>query len=210
MTAFEELVDYRRRVAAIYARVRDDTADAQTRWMAFRRARDELFNTHPQSPLAAEARAAFGGLDYYPYDPAMRFVVAVESIDAGAPIDVVLHDDGVIRLVRLGRVRFAVPDGDAALTVFWIATYGGGVFVPFRDATGATGTYPGGRYLLDSIKGADLGGDDGRLVLDFNYAYNPSCAYDQRWDCPLAPPENWLTVPVRAGEKRYRGTTPSR
>lgn len=210
MAAFADLVDYRRRVAAIYARVRDDAVDPRSRWLEFRRGRDDLFKTHAQSALAPEARAAFDSLDYYPYDPAMRFVAAVESIDPGAPIDVVLREDGVIRLVRLGRVRFATPDGDAALTVFWIATYGGGVFVPFRDATRAVDTYPGGRYLLDSVKGADLGGEGGRLVLDFNYAYNPSCAYDARWDCPLAPPENWLPVPVRAGEKRYRGATPSR
>ncbi len=64
-------------------------------------------------------------------------------------------------------------------------------------------SYGGGRYLLDTVKGADLGGTDGRLVVDFNYAYNPSCAYDPQWSCPLAPPANRLTVPILAGE-RYR------
>jgi hypothetical protein len=85
--------------------------------------------------------------------------------------------------------------------VYWIAVYGGGVFIPFRDATSGHESYGAGRYLLDTIKGADLGGRGERLMLDFNYAYNPSCAYDPRWSCPLAPPANWLPVPIRAGER---------
>ena len=76
-----------------------------------------------------------------------------------------------------------------------------GVFLPFADATRGSETYGGGRYLLDTVKGADLGEADGRLVLDFNFAYNPSCSYDPQWDCPLAPPPNWLRVPVEAGER---------
>jgi uncharacterized protein (DUF1684 family) len=85
--------------------------------------------------------------------------------------------------------------------VYWIDVYGGGVFLPFRDATAGTETYGAGRYLLDTVKGADLGGSDSRLILDFNYAYHPSWAYDARWSCPLAPPENRLDVAVRAGER---------
>ena len=85
--------------------------------------------------------------------------------------------------------------------VYWIEVYGGGVFVPFRDATSGSETYGAGRYLLDTIKGADLGGEGDRLILDFNYAYNPSCAYDPRWSCPLAPAVNWLQVPIQAGER---------
>ena len=85
--------------------------------------------------------------------------------------------------------------------VMQIAVYGGGVFIPFRDGTSGSETYGAGRYLLDTVKGADLGGTGDRLVLDFNYAYHPSCAYDPRWSCPLAPRANWLTVPVRVGER---------
>jgi uncharacterized protein (DUF1684 family) len=81
------------------------------------------------------------------------------------------------------------------------------VFVPVKDALAGSLTYGGGRYLIDTVKGADLGGDalSGRLVVDFNFAYNPSCAYDPRWACPLAPPGNRLAVPVRAGELAYAG-----
>jgi uncharacterized protein (DUF1684 family) len=91
--------------------------------------------------------------------------------------------------------------GDHRLALYWLEAYGGGVFLPFRDETSGTETYGAGRYLLDTVKGADLGEEGGRLVLDFNLAYNPSCAYDPRWACPLAPPENRLTIPIRAGER---------
>jgi hypothetical protein len=87
------------------------------------------------------------------------------------------------------------------LELYWLTSYGGGLFLPFADATSGTETYGAGRYLLDTVKGADLGQEEGRLVLDFNFAYFPSCAYDPRWTCPLAPPANRLSVPVRAGER---------
>jgi uncharacterized protein (DUF1684 family) len=81
--------------------------------------------------------------------------------------------------------------------------YAGGLFLPFRDATNGTETYGAGRYLLDAAKSADLGGDleRGTLRLDFNFAYQPSCAFDPKWACPLAPPENWLDIPIRGGER---------
>jgi uncharacterized protein (DUF1684 family) len=89
------------------------------------------------------------------------------------------------------------------LSLFWISGYGGGVFVPFADATSRETTYGGGRYLLDTIKGADLGSTpEGEIILDFNFAYNPSCAYNPRWTCPLAPPENRLPFAVTAGEMK--------
>jgi hypothetical protein len=111
-----------------------------------------------------------------------------------------LQDDGITHLRRIGRVHITIDGSEVALTVFWILGYGGGLFLPFRDATSGAQTYGGGRYLLDTIKHADLGSSDGCLILDFNYAYNPSCAYDSRWHCPLAPQENWLSVPILAGE----------
>ena len=99
--------------------------------------------------------------------------------------------------------RFALARfGDQELELFWLEAYGGGLFLPFRDATGGSETYGGGRYLLDTVKGADLGTEEGRVVLDFNFAYNPSCAYDPKWACPLSPPANRLAVAVRAGEKK--------
>ncbi|HEY7941577.1 MAG TPA: DUF1684 domain-containing protein, partial [Candidatus Limnocylindrales bacterium] len=103
---------------------------------------------------------------------------------------------------RIGRVSLSGPLAGQQLAVFWLEGYGGGLFVPFRDATSGVETYGAGRYLLDTIKGADHGGNasTGELVLDFNMAYHPSCAYDPRWSCPLAPPENRLVVAVPAGE----------
>ncbi|TMC62815.1 MAG: DUF1684 domain-containing protein [Chloroflexi bacterium] len=103
---------------------------------------------------------------------------------------------------RIGALEIPFAEGPRRLSLFWMAGYAGGLFLPFRDATNGAETYGAGRYLLDAAKSADLGGDvDGRLVLDFNFAYQPSCAFDPKWACPLAPPENRLDLPIRAGER---------
>jgi hypothetical protein len=199
-----DLVDYRRRVSEMYARVRASRADPVERCAEFRRARDELFQHHPQSALTPAQRAGFRGLPYYRYDPALRLVVPVAPADDSEVLEMPLRENGVVRLQRLGKAHFVVDGQPLVLTPFWMLGYGGGVFLPFRDTSNKDETYEGGRYLLDTIKGADLGQEGGGIVIDFNYAYNPSCAYNPRWDCPLPPPENWLPVPIRAGEKRYR------
>lgn len=196
-----DLADYRRRVWALYAAARASEPPEPARWAAWRRGRDGLFRDHPQSPLDPARRRQFRGLSYFPYDPGWRVVAPLEPVPDASPRTVSLRDDGVVRLQPVGRVRFNLSGRPCALTVFWIATYGGGLFLPFRDTTNGRATYGGGRYLLDTIKGADLGAESGGLVLDFNYAYNPSCAYDDRWDCPLAPLENTLPVAVEAGER---------
>lgn len=196
------LLDWRRRVAAMYAEVRATAeGDPEGTLARFRAQRDALFRDHPQSPIEASTRAAFPGVPYWPYDPAARFEAEVEPLPptprpAAPPIATSVTGED-FRLDRIGLVR--LPLGD--LEVYWIDVYGGGVFIPFRDATSGTETYGAGRYLIDTVKGADLGGSGDRLVLDFNYAYHPSCAYDPRWSCPLAPRANWLAVPVRAGER---------
>jgi uncharacterized protein (DUF1684 family) len=99
---------------------------------------------------------------------------------------------------------FRIGADPSSLELYWLEGYGGGVFLSFRDATAGRETYGAGRYLLDTVKGSDLGTSDRRLVLDFNFAYNPSCAYDPRWACPLAPPANRLAIPIRAGERAPR------
>ena len=109
--------------------------------------------------------------------------------------------DGRFEMTRVGTARFELSGQPCALGLYWVEGYGGGLFVSFRDGTSGTDTYGAGRYLLDTVKGADLGLDGGRLVLDFNLAYQPSCSYDPTWACPLAPPENRLPVAVRAGER---------
>jgi uncharacterized protein len=191
------LLDWRRRVAAMYADVRANArSDAPATLERFRAARDELFRTHPDSAIAADQRATFDGLSYWPYDPALRLVAPVEPLEPVAASATSVGGDS-FALRRIGMVR--LPMGD--LEVYWIDVYGGGVFLPFRDGTSGDETYGAGRYLLDTIKGADLGGDATGLVLDFNYAYHPSCVYDPIWSCPLAPRPNWLSGAVRAGER---------
>ena len=104
---------------------------------------------------------------------------------------------------KIGTLEFELDGAPQQLAALWISGYAGGLFVPFRDATCGTETYGAGRYVLDTIKSADLGSNlaEGTVILDFNYAYHPSCAYDPRWVCPLAPPENRLAIPIRAGER---------
>ena len=191
-----DLLDWRRTVFAMYAAVRAGAErDPEATLATFREARERLIREHPQSPVRPEHREAFPGLTHWAYDPAMRLEAVVQPSE---PERLIAHslDGGPYPMDRIGRVR--LPFGE--LEVYWIQVYGGGVFIPFRDATSGTESYGAGRYLLDTIKGADLGGEGDRLVLDFNYAYNPSCAYDPRWSCPLAPAPNWLQLPVRAGE----------
>jgi hypothetical protein len=202
MTDFEHLLDYRRRVAEIYRAIRESTSDAAATHSRFCQRRDELFRTHPQSALSEEQKAAFTGLTYYPYDPAYRFTAAITPAEEETD-HVITTMDGQTQLRRFGTVTFQIDAQPVTLSVYWIMGYGGGVFLPFRDQTNRETTYGGGRYLLDTIKHADLGHDRANLILDFNYAYNPSCAYHYRWVCPLAPRENWLSVPIPAGEQRF-------
>jgi hypothetical protein len=190
------LLDWRRRTAALYAAARS-SADPERGWRAWRDGRDELFATHPDSPLDAAARATFDGLPFAPYDPALRFEPALEPATPER-LTIPTADDGSVLLDRIGTVTLP---GLGRLDVWWVALYGGGVFVPLRDGTAGRTTYGGGRYLLDTVKGADLGGNGDRLVLDLNLAYHPSCAYDPRWSCPLAPEGNRLEAPVAAGEQ---------
>lgn len=122
----------------------------------------------------------------------------------GAPPSLPNSGTDVLSFRRIGSVEIPFPGhGRRVLSIFWMEGYAGGLFLPFRDATSGAATYAAGRYVLDTAKGADLGGDPARgsLILDFNFAYQPSCAFDPRWACPLAPPENRLDLAVRAGER---------
>ena len=190
------LLDWRRRTAALSSSARS-AADPEVGWRTWRDGRDELFAGHPDSPLDAAARETFDGLPFLPYDPALRFEAELEP--AGPTrLEVPTAADGTVPLERIGAVTLP---GLGRLDVWWVALYGGGVFVPLRDGTAGNGTYGGGRYLLDTVKGADLGSSGGRLVVDLNLAYHPSCAYDPRWSCPLAPEGNRIEAPVAAGEQ---------
>ncbi|MCT1479342.1 DUF1684 domain-containing protein [Microbacterium sp. p3-SID336] len=194
-----EVADWRRRVFALYDAVRAAASpeDAHELW---RIERDELMLRHPATPLLPEARVLFEGLPVAPYDARWRFELPLLDAEP-AEFEFATGTDGVVPFERIGVVE--VPDA-GRLDVWRLRSYGGGVFVPVRDASAGRpgGTYGGGRYVLDTVKGADLGSDASRgtLVLDFNFAYNPSCAYDPAWACPLAPPGNVLPVTVPVGE----------
>jgi uncharacterized protein len=192
------LLDWKRRVFSLYAAVR--AVEPEAGWALWRETRDELFRSHPQSPLPAERRASFAGLEYWPYDPQARVLADLEDVEA-APTPIETSGPEPMLFQPFARARFELRGEQLSLEVSWLTAYGGGAFLCFRDATSGGGSYGGGRYVLDTVKGADLGDEEGRLVLDFNFAYNPSCAYDPSWVCPLAPPANRLGVAVEAGEK---------
>ena len=202
MTALQT-ADWRRHVFALYAEVREakDLFAAHDLW---RRERDRLFAEHPSSPLLPVDRADFTGLPVRPYDPDWRFEVEVRQTE-DRRIEVETGTDGIVPFELIGVVDLPSV---GALDIWRLASYGGGLFLPVKDSLAREpgGTYGGGRYLLDTVKGADLGpgATPESLVLDFNFAYNPSCAYDPAWACPLAPPGNTVPVEIPVGE-RYAG-----
>ena len=197
MSSTLDLWDYRRRVHDQYRQVRErgPGPESWARWVADR---DELFAGHSQSPI--EDRSRFKGLPYSPYDPVWR--TTGRFIPSDDETAVVGHSgEGTTRFARIGVVEFEVAGNQGRLEVLWLDAYGGGLFLPFRDASNGVSTYGGGRYLLDTVKGADLGHTGDEITLDFNFAYHPSCVHSSRWSCPLAPPANRLPFPVEAGER---------
>ena len=190
------LLDWRRRVARLYEEVRGepDIVAAHDHW---RRTRDDLLRTHPDSPIPQPQRAGYPGAPVAAYDPQLRFDVLVDTDVPPRHMELPTGSDGIVPFDRIG-IAHLPRYGD--LDVWWLGSYGGGVFVPVKDASAGVTSYGGGRYLIDTVKGADLGGYDGRLILDFNFAYNPSCAYDPAWACPLAPAGNTLSRSLPAGE----------
>lgn len=185
-------------MAELHAVVRaaDDPARGHALW---REGRDVLFRSHPQSPLSRDDPMRQTGLPYWPYDPSVRFEVPVLPDLGGMRIEVAT-DNTKTTMRLLGRVELPDPIG-APVGVWWLEQYGGGLFLPLRDGTARHETYGGGRYCLDTAKGSDLGGSDGSIIIDLNFLYHPSCRYDPRWVCPLAPAENTIDAPLRAGEK---------
>lgn len=202
-----QLLDWKRRVFELYAQVRH-AGEPQQAWDRWKAERNELFAAHPQSPIQAEDRRDFAGLPYFPYTPEARVLGDVENAPAEHyDIQTSGEAGGSYGFTRFAIASFELGGEQLSLELYWLDGYGGGLFLPFRDRTSGTETYGAGRYLLDTVKGSDLGMKDGRLVLDFNFAYNPSCAYDPKWVCPLAPLANRLQVSIRAGE-RYDAKKP--
>jgi uncharacterized protein (DUF1684 family) len=220
-----ELADWRRRVADLYTAVRAEAEDdPEAAWEVWRETREALFRKHSQSPVPAADRRAFRAR-HWPYDPLLRFEVALDPAESAAEaatptpatadgfggfagfggmrLVLPISTGGEEAFTRIGRVEVPFNEGARTLGLYWMAGYAGGLFLPFRDATNGGETYGAGRYLLDTAKSADLGpGAAARtLVVDFNFAFHPSCAFDPRWSCPLAPPENGLDIRIEAGER---------
>jgi uncharacterized protein len=213
-----ELADWRRRVAELYAEVRElaaaDPVAAHTRW---REVREVLYRSHPSSPVAPDRRPGFRAL-HFPYDPKLRFELPLAPDEPAASVGeappageaevavglrLPISTGRPLGFDRVGWLEVPFEGGARRLALFWLPEYSGGLFLPFRDGTNGRETYGGGRYLLDTAKGADLGGDStrGTVTVDFNFAYQPSCAFDPRWSCPLSPPENRLDCEIRGGER---------
>jgi uncharacterized protein (DUF1684 family) len=197
--SYLQLVGWRRQVAELYAAVRAEPEPerAHARW---RDGRDRLFRDHPQSPLPAGDPLRRYGLPYWPYDRRLRFTAPLHGVAGGHRLTVPTGGDDSVTLSRIGYVDLPEPVG-SRLDVWWLDEYAGGIFLPVRDRTAGAGSYGGGRYLLDTAKGADLGAADRDLVLDFNFLYHPSCRYSPEWVCPLAPEGNRVSAPIRAGEQ---------
>ena len=208
------VADWRRRIAELYAEVRHEAAaDPAAAHATWRAEREALYRGHPASPVPAAERDGFRAL-HWPYADAWRSTAPLEEWTAGGAdargrsvafpsISFVPSSVGAPPPLELiGHVSLGFPDGTVRLPVLQLLEYAGGIFLPFGDATNGGATYGAGRYLLDTAKGADLGvAADGALILDFNFAYQPSCAFDPRWACPLAPPEARLALAFETGER---------
>jgi uncharacterized protein len=162
--------------------------------MEYRKEKDEFFRRHPQSPLTTQQKLGFTGLDYFSENEALRLEVQVEPFEAQQSMEMQTSTGGVQEYKRYGRFKFQVDGQDAELTIYQNEH---GYFLPFVDSLAGKETYPAGRYLEPEA----LVGN--RFFVDFNLAYNPYCAYNEMWSCPITPPENRLKVPIRAGEKLF-------
>jgi len=197
----EQLWQWRRKIADLYLEIRS-SSDPQAAWELWCETRSKMFREHSQSPIEPEDRETYRGPETFPYDSSLRLTVELGPAKPER-INIATGVDGELSLRSFARTVGLEKRLKGELTLYWIEGYGGGVFLPFVDATSGTETYGGGRYLLDTIKGADLGAvrPDGTLTLDFNFSYFPSCSYSPRYVCPFAPSGNRLRGAVRAGER---------
>lgn len=166
-----------------------------------REQKDRFFAEHAQSPIPPEDRAEFRGLDYYPPDPEYRFEVELHEHEEKRTLRMAYTNGEEREFIKWGEFRFRIGREECVLQTYKIDAEEERFFIPFRDETSGQETYGAGRYLdLDSVRSRAA---DGKWILDLNRAYNPWCVYSDKYTCPIVPQENWLTVPVHAGEKNY-------
>ncbi len=156
--------------------------------------KDGFFKTHPQSPLTPEQKKNFQGLAYFPANPALRFELPIEPFAEQNMVEFQTSTGDTQHYIRHARLKFTVEGQPAELTLY---SSEHGYFLPFVDSLANKETYGAGRYLDPEPL------DDNRVLVDFNLAYNPYCAYNDRWSCPLTPFENRLKGPIRAVEKLF-------
>ncbi|MGA9596904.1 MAG: DUF1684 domain-containing protein [Acidimicrobiia bacterium] len=191
------LAGYRAAVAGLYERARAGD-DPPTAWQTWRHDRDHLLRTHPQSPVAD--RPDWPGSPFFAYDASWRLLGAIVAAGPTASISVAQRDGTTEHFDPIGSVQFSRENATYSLPLYWTRGYSGGLFLPFGDATNGITTAGSGRYLVDQAKSAFLGLSDECLVLDFNFAYHPSCVWGD-WLCPLPRPESRLPIAVAAGER---------
>jgi hypothetical protein len=163
----------------------------------FREAKDDFYKNGDDSPLTREQKAGFHGLKYFDENPSLELVLEVKQYDPQEVVEMQTSTGDVAQYIRWGRISFEVDGEPAELTIYRDED-GESTFLPFADATSGNETYGSGRYLeVEQLR-------EGRVHVDFNYAYNPYCAYNEGWSCPLTPSENRLKVPIRAGEKNFK------
>ena len=174
---------------------------------AHRERKDEYFGEDPHSPIPPDERESFDGLAYYPPDDEYRFLLPLHEHDEKEAITVATSTDGEQTYLRWGEFRFSADGEEVTIQAYKSDPDDERLWVPFRDETSGEETYGAGRYLdLEPEAhrvGEEAGGDGAEWVLDFNQAYNPTCAYSDRYECPLPPVENWLDVAIEAGERSY-------
>lgn len=191
-------MDWRERTFELYRTIRAH-GEPQVAHALWREGRDQMFASHPASPLLPQHRDGFAGLTVAPYDERYRFEAALEP--AVAHTEELATGGTVLALARVGLVNLALPDAQVSLDVWQLTSYGGGLFLPLRDK--GSGSFAGGRFVIDTMSGANLGGspDNGTLIVDLNFAYNPPCAYDPARPSTQLPPGSTSSVAVPVGEQ---------
>lgn len=161
----------------------------------FRQAKDEFMRTDPESPLTHEQKHAFAGLSYFPFKHALVLELPLDTRVSNETVTMDTSAGEQQEYHRAGKIHFEVDGEPAELTIYQGEDES--LFLPLRDATSGKESYGAGRYLEPDLE------ENGSVLVDFNYLYNPYCAYNEAFSCPLPPLENWLQVPIRAGEKKF-------